>query len=286
MKILLSIPILLFVTLFITGYMAGQKEVKKKNYIEEYVFKHTYLKVSEKQADLFIDVGNGNVFSYDVDTNKLKNIPLEAFMSESDIDNPDIKIFNLDGQFVSSLMGGATIGFKIKDLYSKLKLLQYADPRRSAVKIFISAISMISGYGAGYWFSTQYAHPDIDDKISLDIISNKNNWAKHEFFIFRNILFSFAWREKVIEEIDFKETKIWKKGLSYINKLNSKDLTSNDFIFLSSISNGVKPEDSIRELREDKRIDERRELTIWFLSIFVLGTIIFVIYIYIKDKRL
>lgn len=186
-KIIATIAYVIFFLLgLIWGFMKGNSEESRLNYVAERITVETN---ENKNVSLVYHCSNNSFATYDVDQNTLlfdpSSFSVLSSINSSDSENP----FTLST--FSTLMGGAFGGWTIKDLYRYSKASKTKIFFQKSVTIIISAIT---GFGVGYALAIIIKNKTrrCDSEIIVKSLESKDFWFKLEEMIFRNAIYNIS----------------------------------------------------------------------------------------------
>lgn len=281
----IGFALLIFSGFFVAGYQTAVNDLQEEDYLETYLFDQVNYRIEGEKASLFIDVGDNSVFLYNVDTNKVENVPLTHFIMSQDNEDSLVQIFSVEGELLSSFIGGASLGFTFKDFKDIIRPLSKIQPR-SAVKIAVSIVSTIIGYGFGYWVAEKLYTPKLDSDAVLEMLSNDAVWLKNEFGIFAKSSAYINYRDKLKQEASGADPEpiLIGKIKQYLRDNSiTNDFSSKDFLFLNALALEVGVDKSTEELQEERSYSKIKWLT-YLVWIVLGGFFLLFLMLFMHDK--
>ncbi|KIN14476.1 hypothetical protein [Halomonas sp. KHS3] len=240
MKWFILLLLALFLFSAIAGYQTGKDYLSQNNVVHRHAFGNITHKVIEDKVYLVKEIDGSDSYIYDVNTNELSVASLEILLST--LDRKDKSPLSLDGKIFSGIVGGATLGFSVKDVLTNPRAaLQRA--RGDWRRMLIAMSVMASGYGLGFWVATKDL-PNINSQRVSTILEDRENWIKQEYIEYLLLVKTGVKRLKFLIE-NSSEKKIYEQRLEELTGASLEmeilkhrekaDLKSDHFIAAYSI---------------------------------------------------
>lgn len=212
-----------FALFFLVGFLAGRGKTRSPGYVEDSVFEDVEVVKKEKSYFLVYKHAGKELYAFDVDRNLLVPSSAANERNARDASRPTT-ISMIDGELISSLLGGSTAAWTVKDV------IAVVGKKKSSWQLMGAVLGGISGYSAGHSVATRN-RPGWEMFEVREILRDESKWRQRERWIYDRIWDAAKRRAELITDSQVSEEleELLREGLDDLNRFE-RGVTSWDFL--------------------------------------------------------
>lgn len=282
MKAFLALFITCFALMTIVGYQHGRALASNPEKMTKIAFQRVQIIRGKEEYVLAYKISKNEYFLYDVDSNNLYETSLTTASWSHGVEEKNLLSNLMFNPTISGALGGATLGFSVKDVLTKPDLFKKIWSKEGKVlrqKLLGGILGTISGHSFGFWMATRKQLPKPDDPRLINILKDEKSWQEQEWPIYANMHLNMTVLANTVEPLETRHqyTEQLKEISAKVleNRRSGKDITAADLHTLAGIGEKILASSRLSKSEEGRE----KGFFHWYVKAAAIASVIFFTYI-------